>query len=130
MNTKLTIIATVAALSLSTTAFAEGEGNGDPFPFRAQPQTAYIANGPGYAATADVGSQQYPAANPALSFASNGAPILPENGSNGPVQTANSLPVGFEEGTVAYMQAQSINRWYAQQADHRFATASRSAPRD
>ena len=128
MNTKLIIIATVAALSLSTTAFAEGEGNGDPFPFRAQPQTAYVAL-PTSAATADVGSQQYPAANPALSFASNGAPILPENGSNGPVQTANSLPVGFEEGTVPYMQAQSINRWYAQQADHRFATSGRYAPR-
>ena len=126
MNTKLIIIATVAVLSLSTTAFAEGEGNGDPFPFRAQPQTAYVT---GSVATADVGSQQYPAANPALSFASNGAPILPENGSNGPVQTANSLPLGFEQGTVAYMQAESINRWYAQQADHRFATASRSAPR-
>ena len=124
MNTKLIIVATVAALSLSTTAFAEGEGNGDPFPFRAQPQTAYMN-----ATTADVGSQQYPAANPALSFASNGAPILPENGSNGPVQTANSLPVGFEQGTVAYMQAQSINRWYAQQADHRFATSGRYAPR-
>ena len=123
MNTKLIIIATVAALSLSTTAFAEGEGNGDPFPFRAQPQTAYVS------ATADVGSQQYPAANPALSFASNGAAILPENGSNGPVQTANSLPAGFEQGTVAYMQAQSINRWYAQLAQHRFATSARLAPR-
>ncbi len=53
---------------------------------------------------------------------------LPENGQNGPVQTANSLPRGFENGTAAYMTAQSVNRWYAQQADHRFAEAA-TAPR-
>ena len=34
---------------------------------------------------------------------------------------SNGLPVGALNGTVAYHQAQSLNRWYAQQADHRFA---------
>ena len=33
----------------------------------------------------------------------------------------NGLPAGALNGTVAYQQAQSLNRWYAQQADHRFA---------
>ena len=53
---------------------------------------------------------------------------LPENGQNGPVESANSLPRGFENGTAAYMTAQSVNRWYAQQAEHRFAQAD-TAPR-
>ena len=122
MNTKL-IIATVAALSLATTAFA-AEGNGDPFPFRAptvtSPATQYVAR--------DTGSQQYPTPNPAFSSSFNGAPILPVNGSNGPVQTANSLPRGFENGTVAFVQAQSIDRWYAQQAEHRFAQSAQRRP--
>ena len=33
----------------------------------------------------------------------------------------DGLPVGALNGTLAYQQAQSLNRWYAQQADHRFA---------
>ncbi len=36
---------------------------------------------------------------------------LPENGQNGPVQTANSLPRGFEQGTVTYAQAMSVRNW-------------------
>lgn len=106
MNTKIIIAATVAALSLATTAFA-GEGNGS--------------------FSADVGSQHYPAEVQALSF--NGVPTLPENGQNGAVQTANSLPVGFENGTVNYTQAQSVQRWYAQAADRRFALTQAAANR-
>ena len=34
---------------------------------------------------------------------------------------ANGLPVGALNGTPFYSQAQSAARWYAQQADHRFA---------
>ena len=34
---------------------------------------------------------------------------------------ANGLPVGALKGTPLYSQAQSATRWYAQQADHRFA---------
>ena len=101
MNTKIIIAVTVAALSLATTAFA-----------------------------ADTGSQQYPAPNPALSFAPQGDPVLMENGQNRPVETANSLPRGFENGTADYRDAQSVNQWFAQQADHRFAQAHpASSPR-
>ena len=123
MNTKLIIAATVAALSLATTAFAEGEGNGDPFPVH----TAAIASGP-VAFARDTGSQQYPAYNPALSWSEASQVTLPPNGSQGPVQTANSLPSGFENGTVAYTEAQSVNRWFAQQADHRFAMLGQRRP--
>jgi hypothetical protein len=115
MNTKIMIVAAVAALSLATTAFA-GEGG------RPEQQFDIVqvqANSSGYAA--GMGSQQYPVANAAQSFQPLGEPTLPENGRNGSVQTANGLPAGFENGTVAFIQAQSVNRWYAQQADHRFA---------
>ena len=116
MNSKIMIAATVAALSLATTAFAgEGDRNSlDQF-------TVQQANSSGVGGA--TGAAQYPAPNPALSFAPLGMPVFQENGQNRPVQTANSLPVGFENGTVAYTQAQSINRWYAQQAEHRFAQA-------
>jgi hypothetical protein len=114
MNTKIMIVTAVAALSLATTAFA-GEGQrSDQFVTGTQ-----VANSSG--SPAETGNQQYPAANPALSFQSLGEPTLPENGQNGPVQTANGLPVGFENGTQAYEQAQSVDRWYAQQGDYRYA---------
>ena len=116
MNTKIMIAVTVAAFSLATTAFAAGEGGNDRLQAPA-PQFQAAASG----WSADTGSQQYPAPNPALSVAPFGEPTLPENGQNGPVQTANSLPVGFENGTAAYQYAQSVNRFFAQQADHRFA---------
>ncbi len=115
MNTKIMIAATVAALSLATTAFA-GEGGSPEQQFTA---AQVQANSSGFAG--ETGSQQYPTASAARSFQPLGEPTLPENGQNGAVQTANSLPAGFENGTVAYAQAQSVDRWYAQQADHRFA---------
>jgi hypothetical protein len=34
----------------------------------------------------------------------------------------NSLPPGFENGTVQGNQAQSLDRWYAGQGYHRFAS--------
>ena len=83
MNTKIIIAATVAALSLATTAFA-GEANNEPFPL----SVGIGSNGQTFVA------------------------MLPETG---------GLPAGALNGTSAYEQAQSLNRWYAQQADHRFA---------
>ena len=115
MNTKIIIATTIAALSLATTAFA-GEGAGDPFPFRA-PAASFSASTP----ARDTGSAQYQAYNSAQTSTTFNNATLPENGQNGPVQTANDLPVGFENGTAAYMTAQSVNRWFAQQDDHRFA---------
>jgi hypothetical protein len=93
VNTKIIIAATVAALSLATTAFA-GEGG-------RSPAAAGLNNG-----------------LPAASFDNT---VLPQNGQNGSVETANSLPRGAMDGTVQVLQAQSVDRWFAQQADHRFA---------
>ncbi len=114
MSTKLTIATVIAALSLATAAFA-AEGGGDPFPFRVPGQTVYVTMAP------DTGSAQYPASNPALSVPSLTQATLPQNGQEGPVETANSLPARAMEGTVAYAQAQSVSQWLAQQAQHRFA---------
>ncbi len=115
MNTKIIIAVTVAALSLATTAFAESEGGtAQVFPV---PTGTFSASVP----LRDTGSQQYQAYGAGQTRAVFDNTVLPSLGQNGAVQTANSLPKGFEDGTPQFMEAQSINRWFAQQADHRFA---------
>ncbi len=118
MNTKIIIAATVAALSLATTAFAQ-EGGRD-------------TNVPSYNFSAaaplrDTGSQGYEPGNDRVHAVFDNT-TLPAVGSQGAVQTANSLPKGFEDGTVTFMQAQSVDRWFAQQADHRFALRHAALP--
>ncbi len=82
-----------AAMTLSATAaFAEGEGRGDPFPFRAPIVTRFVTGG-----------------------------TLPTNGAEGVVQTANSLPAGFEDGTAAYSQFNSTQAFFQAQATKRAA---------
>ena len=90
MHTKIMIAATVAALSLATTAFA-GEGG------------EFLAN-----------SQA-----PVITQFDN--TVLPPLGSEGSVESANAVPAGAMNGTAQLMYAQSVNRWFALQADHRFA---------
>jgi hypothetical protein len=108
-------LAAVAALCLFTSAAAHaGEGNGEPFPFRG-PGLPTLATPRAYAA--DTGSDAYPdlAGRPSWIETVGGSDV-PVTGSEGVVQTANSLPRGFEEGTVAYAQAQSVRRYLAQAA--------------
>ena len=116
---KTTLLAAAAVLSLGMAslapAFAEGEGNGEPFP---GPSVTLAQNaGPAYSygyGHRDVGSAQYPdvAGNPGTHLTALGhAPVLPAQSNEAPIQTANSLPRGFEDGTVAYAQAQSMNAW-------------------
>ena len=123
---KINLVAAVAALSLFTLAAqAEGEGNGDPFPFRA-PASTFVANGSG---PADTGSAAYPdlTGRPAQVVTAGGVAGVPMTGSESPVQTANSLPRGFVDGTVAYAQAQSERRWFADQGAHAVVSAQRSS---
>ena len=54
-----------------------------------------------------------PFAAPATTITSGG--VLPNPG-DGVVQSENSLPPGWEAGTPAYQYAQSVNRYFAQQA--------------
>ena len=119
MNTKLMIAATVAALSLATTAFAQG---GSQDSFRVPGQTIYAAP------TADTGSQQYPASSAVGEVTALNNAVVPPNGSEGAVESANSLPAGAMVGTAQYAYAQSVNQYFAQQQQHRFAATHQAQP--
>ena len=100
MNIKIIIAVTIAGLSLATTAFAQGES------------TPGVAGGV-YSRTIAGGLDNT---------------TLPENGSEGAVQSPNSLPPGFYDGTPQARYAQSTNQWFAQQAAHRFAQSQQTDP--
>ncbi len=110
--------ATIVALGLSLAPAMAGEGNGEPFPNYSGSYTTTAA--PRYA---DTGSAAYPniAGRPGSNLPSLAGDVLPTNGSESVVQTANSLPSHFEEGTVAYAQATQIHNWMV-------AHATRNAP--
>ena len=85
MTSKLLVVATVAALSLATTAFAA-------------PYSTGFDN-----------------------------TTLPENGQNGAVESPNSLPPGFDNGTTQQRRADAADRWFAQQAASRHYAQLRQA---
>ena len=121
---RTTLLAAAIALTFAAPAFA-GEGNGNPFPNNAGALVTVTTN----ARVADVGSEApiNPVGRPGTQLATLSNELLPGTGREAPVQTANSLPAGFEVGTVAYAQAQSINHYFAEQAQRnaaRFAAAS------
>ncbi len=112
---KLKVVFAVVALSLSAgQAFAEGEGNGDPFPAAAGRQLAA-----GRAFVADTGSEAYPQSTGNTAQPSSLARLEPGVGHEAPVQTAGSLPRGFGNGSVAYAQAQRLNRYLAGRVERR-----------
>ena len=125
---KTTLLAAAAAFSLvaATGQAASGGGGrfGDPFPFRA-PGVTVAVNPSAYA---DTGSIAYPdlAGRPSQVVTLGGSNGVPMTGSQGGVETANSLPRGFQEGTIAYAQERSVQRYLAQQTT-RAAQAIRTA---
>lgn len=112
------ILAATAALALSITPAFAGEGTGEPFR-----NNATVFTSPAQARVADTGASAYPnvAGRPGANLPLLANDTLPENGSESPIQTANSLPTNFEAGTVAYAQANSIHRWFQTHAATRFA---------
>lgn len=102
-----TILIAAAALALTAGGAWAGEGNGEPFGNGAAGRFRVPV-----VAFNDTGSTGYIRTERALPRLAN-AELLPQTGSEVPVQTANSLPVGAEEGTVAYAQALSVQRWVA-----------------
>ena len=108
-NYRALIAAGFAALALGTAPAFAGEGRGDPFPNATSGLTAIFGS---RAMVADTGSEQPfdPAGRPGTGLRFS-AELLPINGSNGPVQTANSAPTGFENGTVQSIQAQRVAVW-------------------
>ena len=96
---KTILLAAVAVTALALPAFA-AEGNGEPFPnYFSIPTTTTVVS-----QRADTGSQAYPnvAGRPGSALNVAAGDIVPETGSEQPVQTANSLPRGFEQGMPAY----------------------------
>jgi hypothetical protein len=106
MKRMLLAMATIATMAASLAAHAEG--NGPDFPGLLQPH-GVLAN----PTVAQSGSEAYPVAvgttlNPVVAGG-----VLPTNGSEGVVQTANSLPREFANGTPAFEYAQSVERYWA-----------------
>ena len=95
---KITLIAATLFSLAALPAFA-GEGNGDPFPLRTPGVTTSTQ-----LQTADVGSAQYPdvAGRPGSMFTELASNMMADVGNEVPVQTANSLPSGFERQMLAY----------------------------
>ncbi len=118
---KIFFLVAIFATSLGLAPAMAGEGNSEPFPLNAGSFTTYTS------VTAsqvpDTGSAAYPnfAGRPGANLPALAGDVLPSNGSEGAVQTANSLPAHFEEGTVAYAQANRIHSWM-------LAHALRNAP--
>ena len=107
---KTTLLAAAAVFGLLLAPAFAGEGNGDPFPGNYGTMTTTQS----LPQVADTGSQAYPdlTGRPGSDLPSLQAEVLPSNGNGeGAVQTANSLPRGAEEGTVAYAQARSVHVW-------------------
>jgi hypothetical protein len=117
MTMKTMLFAAASMLSLSQgTALAAPPYHvkGNPFPFTA-PSTSVLAAPPG----TDTGSEAYQSSPPGRAVPAMEGQVLPPNGSNGIVQTANSLPPGFQRGMVTYTQDKSVDRYLqAQAAQH------------
>jgi hypothetical protein len=89
-----------------TSAYADGEGNGN---FGGIASSANVVAGT--EVTGVTGSNQYPVVRNSTGVGVVAGGTLPTNGSEGIVQTANSLPRGFVGGTgtsnTAYASAQT-----------------------
>ena len=118
---KIVIFAAVAGLGLAMgTAFA-GEGAGDPFPFRAPGVVTFTK---GMAVLPGVATDPFPfRANGTVTTTAMSEQTLPMNGSQDTVQTANSLPFGFENGTVAFARKESVEQYRAAQLARQVAAA-------
>ncbi len=88
------LIAASAMTLLAGAAFA-GEGQGNPFPYQAPTQPYSLQH---YKQAAGSAQNPYPFLVPGSSV--NTAPVISPVGSAGEVQSANSLPPGFEDGTA------------------------------
>jgi hypothetical protein len=136
------ILLVIAVLSTSTAAAFAGEGNGDPFPFAATgPMVAAVPTSP----TQETGTTPMWFKNPPNSLpdsqaavasanrnylyvGSTNGNVLPTNGSEGAVQTANSMPAGAEQGTAAHETAQAVARYWAQQQANQAARTAQVSP--
>lgn len=109
MSLKAAFTAAVTVLSLfAGPVLAESDGNGDPFPFQAGRQVTA-----GNAFATETGSSAYPLVTGNTTQPSALARLEPASGSEAILQSTGSLPHGFDNGSVASMQARSVNRYLA-----------------
>lgn len=96
-----TILLALAAVTLAAAPSFAQEGNGEPFAYRTPGVTTSLAQ-----QAADVGSVAYPdmTGRPGTQLKVAASNLVPQTGSEAPVQTANSLPVGAAQGTTAYVE--------------------------
>lgn len=109
MSRIITAAISVLMLSNLTAAFAESNN----LAAVEHPATGVILSSPAANAT---GSESYPDFVTSQAVPVTAGGVLPTNGSDGPVQTANSLPSGFTVGTEASNYAESVQRSFAAQA--------------
>ena len=87
-----TLIA-VVALSLTAGVAVAAEGNGEPFQYSAPTRVVSLEN---YKQAPGTSQNPYPFSAGTVPMVAN--QVLPTNGANGVVQTANSLPPSFADG--------------------------------
>jgi hypothetical protein len=135
------LLIAASVLTLSAGAAFAGEGNGEPFPLSGGQAVADVPtnviqmtgqtpmmtkmppNAVPYGRTAMATAiRQY------TNVPVTTGDVLPTTGSQAPLQTANSLPPNFEDGTVPYEQAQSVDRYVAQHDTGQNARAYTQAP--
>jgi hypothetical protein len=121
---KSMLLAAVSVLALSSIGQARAESNGLAAVEPPQAAVPVLSSPP----LGNTGSETYP------SFAEGGAvpvmsgQVLPPNGSEGAVQSANSLPPGFSAGTPAYDTAASVQRYFAAQPSRQILARSIRRP--
>ena len=114
MPTTFTLLTAAFALALGAAPAFAGEGRGNPYNVDVLiGQT--VAAGSGQL-NGNLGAERPydPSGLPGTGLTLS-AELLPTNGSNGVVQTVNSVPMGFSDGTVQFAQARSIQAWHASQ---------------
>ena len=109
MNTKnMRRVAGLVLQLVSVHAHAEGDGGRDPFPFQAPAQVSAQSR---YAA--DAGHERFPDLTGRPSEMPVPVRMLALAGSEAMVASANTAPVGYDEGTVMFAQARSLERYQA-----------------
>ena len=105
-----------ASLTLSALALGAGpalaqEGNGNPFPLRTPGVTTIVTA----QSVPEVGSASYPdvRGRPGSALFASAEPVVGLS-NEAPVQTANSQPVGFTDGTAAYASVPGRVRFASQ----------------
>jgi hypothetical protein len=107
---RFTIVLAITSISMTmSTAFA-GEGAGDPFPYRAPGVTTPIT---GLQALAPDAFPFPINANGTIETPLDAERMLPSNGAQSAVQSVNSLPPGFENGTAAMLRHKSTQAYEA-----------------